>query len=464
MLIATRDRNGNPGYPTRKMDMVFRLVRRGRARLIGGGFKPLCVQFLDREFSFPRKEKKFFLVVWPGFKGIQYAFFFERKLVERGELKTRTAEIRKLIEERRIHRRKRRQIERKKREKKGRPRFNKERRTAFGKGKVSPTVSHLVQTVLSLISKVRKWWSLPWADLEPILISFRFDTRLVTWPDALGDYLTSPRGKLPGESRKEFVRRKCGRKCLLCGAADVELHYLKPLKELGTDLPENLACLCRECRRRVHFGQAELGLKGKDRRALGVVNTASALLRSLFVRQVSAHLAIEKNSKDPLVGAFSAATGLDPIVSSFVERRLRQFRRHRRQIVHAVRDRLYRIDGKIAARNRNRRTDQKELSWNEYRKLHPKDVARVEVVPAKKLVRRGRTDVRPGNVYRFGDFVFVAEGSQNRGSLIHSRSLKETVSRTYVSRSKVERLVYSEGIVAVDAREELFSASSAKAL
>lgn len=453
MLIATKDKYGNPGHPTRKADMVFRLVRRKRARLIGGGAKPLCVQFLDRVFD-PAKTvpRRFALVVWPGFRRIRYALFDGITLMDRGELETRTPEIRKLIEERRMHRRRRRYLERKKREWKGLPGFNKVRRTVFEEGRRSPTVDHLVRTVFSLVGKVRRWWSLPWVDLTPVLVDFRFDVRAMTWgkPDNSSDYQVSPRGKLNGESSKEYARRVWGGRCAVCGRAEeVEVHHLKPRKFTGTNLPENLIPLCSDCHRLVHHGKLLLPLKGLDFRALGVVNTACGILRRAGIVRVPAWKAVRQKPGDPLVGAFEVVIGADLEVESAPERVLMQFRRHRRALVHAVRDRLYRVNGRIVARNRNRRTDQKEPGWNEYRREHPEHVCVVKVSPGVKLVRRKRTDVKPGNVYRLGGFVFVAEGSQHNGRSIHAKILKEILGRTYTSAKKVVRLIYNEGIVAV---------------
>ncbi|MBX6423433.1 RRXRR domain-containing protein [Thermosulfurimonas sp. F29] len=453
MLIATKDKHGNPGHPTRKVDMVFRLVRRGRAKLIGGGFKPLCVQFLDREFD-PAKTvpRRFTLVVWPGFKRVRYALFDGVDLIDRGILQARTPEIRKLIEERRMHRRRRRYLERKKRERKGLPRFNKVRRTVFEKGKRSPTVDHGVRTVLSLIGKIRKWWSLPWADLEPVLVDFRLDVRAITWgkPERPEDYQVSPRGKFKGESPKEYTRRVWGGRCAVCGRTeDVEIHHLRPRKQTGTDLPENLIPLCGACHRLVHHGLLPIPLKGMDQRALGVVNTVCGLLRKLELKAISAWKAVRRRPDDPLIGAFEAILGADIEPEEIPEKRLAQFRRHRRAVVHAVRDRLYRVDGKIVARNRNRRTDQKEPSWNEYRKKHPKHVGMVEVSLGVKLVRRIQTDVRGGNIYRANGVVFVARAAQHNGRSIYSPDLEKMTGKNYISIKRCKRLMYNEGITPI---------------
>lgn len=453
MLIATKDKNGNPGHPTRKADMVFRLVRRKRARLIGGGFKPLCVQFLDREFDLARTvPRRFTLIVWPGFRKIRYVLFDGADLIDRGILETRTPEIRKLIEERKMYRRRRRYLERKKRERKGLPRFNKVRRTVFEAGKRSPTVDHLVRTVLSLIGKIRKWWSLPWADLEPVLVDFRFDVRAITWgkPENPEGYQVSPRGKLNGESSREYTKRVWGGRCAVCGRTeDVEVHHLRPRKLAGTDLPENLIPLCSECHRLVHHGMFPLPLKGLDFRALGVVNTACGVLRRTGIARVPAWKAVRKRPGDHLMGAFEVVIGAGVEDGSVSERKLMQFRRHRRALIHAVRDRLYRVDGRIVARNRSRKAGQREPSWNEYRKKHPEHVGVVKVSPGVKLVRRERTDVKPGNLYRANGFTFVAEGSQHKGKSVHAKTLKNAFGRTYISARSAERLIYSEGIVAV---------------
>ena len=50
--------------------------------------------------------------------------------------------------------------------------------------------------------------------------------------------------------------KQCGWRCSKCGKAGrIEVHHIIPISEGGTNDPENLACLCRECHINIHRRQ-----------------------------------------------------------------------------------------------------------------------------------------------------------------------------------------------------------------
>ena len=454
MLVGTRDRNNNPGHPTRKWDMIVRLVRQGRARIWAGGSRPPVVVFLDREFD-PDKtvDRKFTVVVWPGYRSASYAVLDGNCLVLRGDCELRIPKIRKKMDERRQARRQRRSIERARRRKKGLPPYDKHRTTDFGMdGKLSATLRHGLEVTLNLLHKARKLLSLPEQNTRYLIVDFRFDVRRITWGPCYGDeYTRSPRGKLNGESHKEFVRRRDGR-CISCGRDDTrvyEIHHKKARKYLGTNLPENEVLLCRECHDLIHTGRLFLPLKGLDYRALGTVNAITGMLRKEpGLGFISVHQALAANRKEPLLGACQVATDSKADDRACVCN-LKSYRRHNRAITHAVRDRLYKLDGRIVARNRRSRKGQDGPAWDEYRKKRPDAIARVRVYPGVKLIRRVKTDILGGNVYGYGKAVFVASASKDKGKNVYSPYLRKIVGKTYTGVQKCKRLVYNQGIVPI---------------
>ncbi|MEM3335880.1 MAG: hypothetical protein QXY47_07605 [Thermoplasmata archaeon] len=71
MVVMTKDRLGNIGHPTRRLDMIRKLVKRGQARVTGGGKsgKPPIVVFLNKVFN-PEKtvSRQFLRIVDPGYE------------------------------------------------------------------------------------------------------------------------------------------------------------------------------------------------------------------------------------------------------------------------------------------------------------------------------------------------------------------------------------------------------------
>lgn len=56
------------------------------------------------------------------------------------------------------------------------------------------------------------------------------------------------------DTLRRTVYQRAERRCQNCGKGDVELHahHIVPLSVGGTNELSNLACLCRDCHRRIH--------------------------------------------------------------------------------------------------------------------------------------------------------------------------------------------------------------------
>jgi hypothetical protein len=103
--------------------------------------------------------------------------------------------------------------------------------------------------------------------------------------------------------------------------------------------------------------------------------------------------------------------------SNLIVYEYKQLRRHHRQIIHATRDRNYKEGTKIVAKNRNKRTGQESDSLAELvaKKGRP-IMARLRVLPGKKVIRSGYDELRKGDVVRYkGTYcVIKAYGEMGR--------------------------------------------------
>lgn len=463
MLLFTVDRHGNPGHPTRRFDLIRKLRKRGKVRIVGGGAsgKPPVAVFLDKEFDYSRTAgRKLVIVLDPGYRYVGFAVCEprEEKLIVycRGVLRTRTPEIKELMSDRRSFRRFRRHLSRSKKKrlsfKQGRvlTKF-KAPRNVRSVDKTSATLRHGVETHLNLYRKLLKFFPFPAHQVQFVMEDNVFDVRAMTWGRVYGaDYQKSPR--VPGSDKK----------CVLCGSKEnLHRHHLVPRKKGGTEVKENKVYLCEDCHEDIHAGRAYLPIKGvKQWRALGTMNAVIGVLREVpsinFVPAPDAvlkrkELGLDKDHAGDALAAAAAFCNCTAFDSSF-ERRLTlvKFKRHGRARVHAQRDRLYKVNGTIIARNRRKRTDQKEPSFSDVSPLSPDQQRSLKVYPGIRVLNPFKKDMPSigGDVW-----VHAATGrrfvatSVTSGEYLYSLMLEEIVGRPYVHPDQCRRVIRNEGIV-----------------
>ncbi|WP_084665110.1 RRXRR domain-containing protein [Thermanaeromonas toyohensis] len=462
-MLFTVDRNGNPGHPTRRFDMIRKLKKRKRVRIIGGGKsgKPPVVIFLDREFDYSRTVgRKLVIVLDPGYRYIGFAVCEPRggKLVVycRGVLRTRIPEIKGLMSDRRSFRRFRRYLSRYKKKRLSARQCRvltkfKVPRNVRSKDRSNATLRHGVETHLNLYRKLLRFFPFPAHQVEFVMEDNVFDVRAMTWGKVYGaDYQRSPRAP-EGE-----------RKCILCGSQeDLHRHHLVPRKSGGTEVRENKVYLCVGCHEEVHAGRVFLPVRGiKQWRELGTMNAVMGVLREVpsisFVPAPEVvlkrrELGLEKDHADDglaAAAAFCGCTGFD----ASVERRLMlvKFRRHARARVHAQRDRLYKVDGVIIARNRRKRGDQKDPSFADVFPLSPEQQRGLKVYPGTKILNPFRNDVLTigGDVWVHipTGRRFVATGVISE-KYLYSPMLEEITGKSYIHPDQCRRVIRNEGIV-----------------
>jgi 5-methylcytosine-specific restriction endonuclease McrA len=462
MILFTADREGNPGHPTRRFDMIRKLRKNRRVKIIEGGIsgKPPIAIFLDREFDYSKTvDRKLIIALDPGYNYIGFAVCEVKNgeliIYSRGTLQNRISEIKKLMTERRSHRRNRRYYARYKKRrlsaKQGRvlTKF-KVPRIVRSKKKLNATLRHGIETHLNLYNKLLKFFPFPGEQVIFVIEDNVFDIRTMTWGKTYSTgYQKSPR--VPAE-----------KKCIICGTKEnLQKHHLIQRKKGGTDVQENIVYLCKDCHRDVHAGRVYIPIDGiKQWRALGTMNAIMGKLRrETFLNFISASDAAKKrremglekwHANDALAtaAAFCNCTRINTIHEITLE--LVKFRRHSRARIHALRDRLYKIDGKVIAKNRRRRTDQKEPSFADILPLSKEERSKLRTYSGTKILN----PLRKETLTILGDIWvhiptgkrFVAGGVISRNYL-YSPQLKEIVGRAYINPKECRRILHNEGIV-----------------
>lgn len=462
-MIFTVDRNGNPGHPTRRFDMIRKLRKRKRMRIVGGGKsgKPPVVVFLDREFDYSRTVgRRLVIALDPGYRHIGFAVCEpgggELVVYCRGVLRTRIPGIKGLMSDRRSFRRLRRYLSRYKKKRlsarQGRvlTKF-KAPRNVRSKDVTNATLRHGVETHLNLYRKLLGFFPFPPHQVEFVMEDNVFDVRAMTW------------GKVYGAGYRESARApESERKCILCGSREgLHRHHLVPRKSSGTEVRENKVYLCESCHGEVHAGRVYLPVKGvKQWRELGTMNAVIGVMREVpYINFVPVpevvlkrkELGLGKEHADDALAAaaaFCGYTGLDRSLERHLT--LVKFRRHSRARIHAWRDRLYKVDGVIIARNRRKRTDQKEASFADVYPLSREQQRKLRVYPGVRLLNpfRGDAPCVGGDVWvhKATGRRFVATGVVSKVYL-YSPMLEEIVGRPYVHPGECRCVIRNEGIV-----------------
>ncbi|HYW76891.1 MAG TPA: RRXRR domain-containing protein [Gammaproteobacteria bacterium] len=473
MLIFVVDSEGQPGHPTRRADWVRKRLRRGQARLVGGGAsgKPPVLVLNGRVFDGERTvDRRFVVTLDTGFRYIGFCVGEitadgTLRVLLRGVLTARTPEIRELMDARRMYRRARRGHRRENILKKGRTAKHRPPRYEARRKRASVTLQHGVQTHLNLFAKLDRLVPLPAHQVTRGFEDVAFDLRaLVHGKPANGwSYQVSPMAKHRGESTQGFVLRRDGG-CIVCAAtSNVHLHHLRKRSRRGFNRPRNQVALCERCHRDVHAGLIALPITGGPLwRDAGNTNAIAGRLRReapqhrlqaipvadvVYIRDA---LGLAKDHDwDAVAGAASLAGGARVDEAEAICFELTQSRRHRRARVHAQRDRLYTFDGKIVARNRHKRMDQTQDSLAELREHSPSLIGPLQVKRAVRLVAPNRR-VSPtvaGDVWQINGQRFVAEGVKDEGRYLYSKQLVALIGKPYVSPKRVRLVLRNEGLV-----------------
>ena len=179
----------------------------------------------------------------PGSKktGIALVAAFQRRgnvVIWAAELEHRGAAIRKLLEQRRGHRRHRR----------GNLRYraarfdNRSRR----EGWLAPSLQHRVDTTLTWTQRLMRLAPVTALSMELV----KFDMQQMQNPEISG--VEYQQGSLQGYEVKEYLLEKWGRECVYCGTENVplEVEHIQPKSKGGSNRVSNLTLACHDCNQR----------------------------------------------------------------------------------------------------------------------------------------------------------------------------------------------------------------------
>ena len=421
-MVYIIDSRNNVGHPTQKHDMIRRLINNGRAKIVRRlGKNIILVQLLDKVFDSSKTiDCEFRIGIDPGYTHVGFAIFkisgFKITKLLSGELETRTSEVTKNLDQRKMYRRKRRYNRRKNvLRKSGSVKFRKPVWKNRKKHSFQPTHMHLINTHINLLNKIFKF--IPYKESKIHMEYNKFDSQKMLNPKIYSFYYQrGPRYNF--QNIADYVRNRDSYKCRLCkkNVATVpnEVHHIVWSSKGGADSPDNLILLCKGCHEKIHKGNTKCPKVGKHKtlRSAGVLNSCMKQMFTIFestpdiyiqdtfgyiTKVARQQIGMEKtHSNDATVIAFSDSISFQDIANyNYVDKstivNFKQYRRHVRNHVQRHEDRKYYTPGykKCLAYNRRKRETQTKPSVIEVRKYLRERNMYVNLIPKPgKAVRR----------------------------------------------------------------------------
>ena len=464
--------DGTPLMPTKRKRHIEKLVRLGKARILET--VPMVVQLLEEQSKIVQP-----CIVAPdgGRTNVGLAVVNTKgKPLMLLQCLTRNKDIKKLMDKRKACRMASRRGERK-----ARQRLAKRYNTMFAAGAkmrklpkcdelikcnyiintearfcnrkrpsgwLTPTATQLLRTHINLIKKVCEWVPITKVSIE--VNQFAFAS--LEDPSIMGsDYQNGPlKGYLDVD---DFIYREQNGICLLCGQHEIEhYHHIVPKHKGGSENYQNKAGLCSKCHELVHKEQKahdELvsikeGILAKYR-GISVLNQ----MMPFFVKEMmdsfgseNVHLTngheiskmrntlgIVKDKTNPchVIDAYLialSAIDAEPYnISNEYVYEVKQYRRHDRANIKAQTERVYRLDGKVVAKNRRKRTEQTSDSLHEFYENQKTLYGEIEArralsrLTVSKSTRRYNNPNRlmPGAEFVYNNVRYVLRAQQNNG-------------------------------------------------
>ena len=456
--VYVLSKDGKPLMPTTRCGHVRILLKEGKARVFER--KPFTIQL---NYETAEITQSLYLGIDPGRTNIGVSIVTEAgESVFSAQLVTRNKDVPKLMKARKeyraAHRRLKRRTKRQRRAKAAgttvaggivdrilpgcekpihckeiknkEARFNNRKRP---EGWLTPTANHLLLTHLNLVKKLQKF--LPITDVVLEVNKFAFmamdNPNIQRWQ--------YQQGQLYGlGSVENAVFSQQGGTCIFCDRKIDRYHHVVPKSKGGSETLENRVGLCENHHRLVHTEELwttkltskKTGLN-KKYHALSVLNQIIPFLENELGTMFPNHAfittgqdtaafredyGIPKNHHlDAYCIACSVLTTAVEITVPEQPVLMSQFRRHDRQACHQQNGkRVYLLDGKAVATNRNKAMEQKDDSLVEFRKTHDAaEMSRLTVKPhspAYKDMER----VMPGATMLFENSLFVLQRSDGR--------------------------------------------------
>ena len=446
--VYVLSKSGKPLMSTRRFGKVKWLLRNKQAKI--KQHKPFTIQltYESTEFTQP-----LILGIDVGTKHIGVAVVKKSgEPVLLAELETRTAEVTKNMDNRKLHRQARKRHKREKRKRRakksgtiftekkylingcekeitcklikpGRIKFENRKQTDKW---LTPTSNHLLQTHINFISKISA--ILP---ITKVIVEYaKFDIHKMTDSNVKGKQYQN--GKMKNfTNAQEYVLCRDQHTCKMCKKKtdNLQVHHVIWRSNGGSNTPENLLTLCDKCHDKVHKNTKFNDKTVKKFKGLNKRFAYTTILNSIMpkfyewleanfkeVLKTYGYETKDKRrkynlSKDHWMDAYLASieenTPIDITVNSF---QFKQFRRHNKAIIQRQEDRKYYIGKKKVAVNKNKRTGQ---TFNSLRDLIEKEgeqiLNKITVKPAKRF-RRSIKLFGMGDIIKFKNKYYVTKG------------------------------------------------------
>ena len=421
-VVYVLDEEGRPLMPTRRFGKVRRMLRDKLAKVVS--VKPFVIQLLYKPKT--HITQPLHGGIDPGRKNIGMSVINDKgEILYSSTTESRNWEIPKLMAERKVyHQTSRRgeRLRRKRRAKKykttttfpeGRKlpgykngiltlkdiintqaRFNNRKRS---ENWITPTVRQCIQTHISLIRQICKF--LPVTDWNIEHNKFAF----MKMEDGTVKSTDYQNGRLKTyKNVNDYIWHLQNGKCAICDSKIEHYHHIVQRTKGGSNRPDNIIGLCRSCHVKVHSGKASLKEIGEEKKYahLSVLNQAIPFicyeLEQLFGEgnlytcsgyETYTYREIYKLDKTHNIDAACIAAiphDIEIPIQKVKAYKIRQYRNHNRQIIHCQKERTYKLGKEKIAKNRKRRTDQKELSFNEWYKIQKKSCSKAKLAEIMK--------------------------------------------------------------------------------
>ena len=306
---------------------------------------------------------------------------------------------------------------------------------------LTPTAHHLVQTHLNGLKNRMK--RLPITDAVIELNKFAFmamdNPNIKRWQYQQGPLYQ--KGAV-----KNAVSEMQDHHCLFCKKPIDEYHHHEPQHRNGSNTIANIVGLCDKHHKLVHNDQIwsdKLDTKHtaltKKYGALSIINQAIPFILDGYVKilgvdhvhvtdgyttyQLRNQLCLPKNHDQDAYAIAASILETPTTPDTFESLTVRQFRRHDRAMIKSQTERIYRLNGEIVAKNRRKRTDQKDDSLVEwYQKTireHGRATAtlwRSQLIVTKSQRRYNNPDrVMPGAIFLYQNKRYVLQGQLTGG-------------------------------------------------
>ena len=334
------------------------------------------------------------------------------------------------------------------------------------KGWLTPTATQLLLTHINFINKICQILPVKYICLEVNKFSFmRMNNPFIKdWQ--------YQRGRLYGEKDiHSAIYKEQDGVCLLCGKKEIEhYHHLVPKSEGGSDTIDNQAGICNGCHDKVHKdSKAKTKLLEKKQGllkkygALSILNQILPYFLEYCIKQfgmenvftcsgsdtftLREHLELPKDhsydaycisingwiqKENGLLDEWlhgDTKTSLTEVNSSTILKQkvyeYQQFRRHNRANIHCQTERTYKLNRKIVAKNRRKRTGQIEVDslhdWyvktkQKFGKQQAKHLQKQLIVTKSKRRYRDTNGILPGAVFLYDGKQYVLTGTLTNGA------------------------------------------------